>query len=72
MTKFISTLAAAVLLAASLAGCGVVADLAASASPKNKQSESSPVNTAVSEVSEPYSVLPVPESGAEQSASAAG
>lgn len=69
MTKFIFTLAAAVLLAASLAGCGVVADLAASASPKNKQSESSPVSTAVSE---PYSVLPVPESGAEQSASAAG
>lgn len=69
MTKFISTLAAAVLLAASLAGCGVVADLAASASPKNKQSESLPVNTAVSE---PCSVLPVPESGAEQSASAAG
>ncbi|WP_294526956.1 hypothetical protein [uncultured Allofournierella sp.] len=69
MTKFISTLAAAVLLAASLAGCGVVADLAASASPKNKQSESSPVSTAVSE---PYSVLPVPESGAEQSVPAAG
>lgn len=48
MMKSILSLMLAALLAMSLAGCGVVADLAASASPKNR--ESSPVSTSASAV----------------------
>lgn len=46
--KFILSLMLTAVLAVSLAGCGVVADLAASASPKNKTSQPAPASTSIS------------------------